>query len=114
MDGYDGFLTNYGDHFSLSTGIFSAPREGIFEFFTAIPNVEDGMSLLTVEKNNVKQLEFLQADDYQTLLSFTWIIELKKGDTVRLKVSYSNQNDRGLQCTETSNCIFNGKFIRNI
>ena len=42
MDGYDGFLTNYGDHFSLSTGIFSAPREGIFEFFTAIPNVEDG------------------------------------------------------------------------
>ena len=55
------------------------------------------MSLLTVEKNNVKQLEFLQRDDYQTLLSFTWIIELKKGDTVRLKVSYSNQNDRSLQ-----------------
>ena len=79
-----------------------------------MPNVRDSTSRLTVEKNNVKQLEFLQADDYQTLLGFTWIIELKKGDTVRLKVSYSNQNDRGLQCTETSNCIFNGKFIRNI
>ena len=79
-----------------------------------MPNVEDSTSRLSVEKNNVKELEFIQRDDYETTLSFSWIMELKQGDTVRLKVSYANQDNLGLHCTENSNCIFNGKFIRNV
>ena len=79
-----------------------------------MPNVRDSTSRLSVEKNNVKELEFIQSDDYETTLSFSWIMELKQGDTVRLKVSYANQSNKGLYCTENYNCIFNGKFIRHV
>ena len=110
IDGYDRFLTNYGNHFSLSTGIFTAPREGIFEFFTATENILDTISAIIVEKNNAKELEFLKRDDFESPLSFSWMMELKQGDTIRLKVN----GGFGFHCTPTANCLFNGKFIRGI
>ena len=111
IDGYDGLLTNYGNHFSLSTGIFTAPREGIFEFFTTTESHSRGAAnYLNVEKNNVKELQFLKSDDYESPLSLSWMMELKQGDTIRLKSS----GGYGFHCTPKANCLFNGKFIRLI
>ena len=68
---------------------------------------------MAVEKSNSTVLEFRAYETdggHGDTLSFSWIMELQQGDTVRVKVTgpgsfsaYSNQN-----------WIFNGKFLRNI
>ena len=60
-------------------------------------------------------LEFRASDgdvDYnQDTLSFSWIIELYQGETVRLKVgNFDGKFDAFSDC----NWVFNGKFIRNL
>ena len=42
-------------------------------------------------------------------LSFSWILDLQQGDTIRLKVGSGQFLSGG-----NANWIFNGKFIRNI
>ena len=107
---YNGFLTNYGNSFSASTGVFTAPRDGIYEFFSATNNIRNTESNLGVMKNNyVQELEFFTDNDYQDPLSVSWMMDLEKGDTIRLKVTDSN--DGGFNCTPDANCISNGKFI---
>ena len=36
INNYDGFNTNYGNSFSLASGIFTSPRKGVFEFSASI------------------------------------------------------------------------------
>ena len=62
-----------------------------------------------MKNNYVQELEFFTSNDYQDPLSVSWMMELEKGDTIRLKVTDSN--DGGFHCTPDTNCIFNGKFI---
>ena len=109
---FNGFLTNYGNSFNLTSGIFTSPREGVFEFSAAIYHNTQGANDLIVEKSNINVLGFHTTNNAGTAdpLNFSWIMELQQGDTVIVKVTgpgsfsaYSNQN-----------WIFNGKFLRNI
>ena len=113
LDNYDGFLANYGNSFSLESGIFTSPRNGIFEFFADATKGDVGFNSLVVEKNNIKILEFnsnqATVAGNDDTLSFSWIVELEQGDTIRLKVS----NGR-FTAYSYYNWMFNGKFIRNI
>ena len=52
INNYDGFNTNYGNSFSLASGIFTSPRKGVFEFSAAIYHHHPGNNQLMVEKNN--------------------------------------------------------------
>ena len=62
-----------------------------------------------VEKNNSEVLEFKSCGECGETLSFSWIMELNQGETVRLRVG-----EYGAFGSDTNfNCIFNGKFIRN-
>ena len=67
---------------------------------------------LTVVKNDEQILKFLDwyrdgnSGDWDWTLTFNWIMELEKGDEVRLQV------DAGyFLCGENKNCMFNGKYI---
>ena len=113
LDNYDGFLANYGNSFSLESGIFTSPRKGIFEFSAATHHMDKGESTLRIEKNNIKVLDFSTYTDTDNgnddTLSFSWIMELQQGDTIRLKVTRG-----GFRAASYFNWTFNGKFIRNI
>ena len=110
FDNFDKFLTNQGNAFVLSDGIFTAQRTGTYEFsVSARDDFFGGYSTISVEKNGVDELEFsnyeTSSSAYDTL-TFSWIMELKQKDIIRLKVI-----DGTFTCDSTYGCIFNGKYI---
>ena len=107
---FDKFLTNQGNAFVLSDGIFTAQRTGTYEFSVSAFHVINGYSRISVEKNGVDELMFTtweKSSDYSDdTLTFSWIMELKQKDIIRLKVI-----DGAFNCGSSSGCIFNGKYI---
>ena len=108
FDNFDKFLTNQGNAFVLSDGIFTAQRTGTYEFsVSARYYFSSGYSTISVEKNGVDELKFSnheKSDDYSyDTLTFSWIMELKQKDIIRLKVTAG--------AFYTYGCIFNGKYI---
>ena len=104
---YDKFLTSYGNTFDLASGIFTAPRGGSFEFFAAMYQDNNNANSIQVQKNDAAEIEFYSSYHDSDTVSFNWIMVLKEGDTVRMKV-----NNGDFYCGSYYGCIFNGKFIR--
>ena len=113
LAGFDKFLENQGNVFTLSNGIFTTQRSGTYEF-SVTASVYDGEGVLSVVKNgldftpDLNVLSFSTYYNYETL-SFSWIMELKQKDIIRLKVT-AGSFDCGWM--DGDGCIFNGKFIR--
>ena len=111
LDNFDKFLTNQGNAFVISDGIFTAQRTGTYEFsVSARYYFSSGYSTISVEKNGVDELKFSnheKSDDYSyDTLTFSWIMELKQKDIIQLKVTAGS-----FICSSSSGCIFNGKYI---
>ena len=107
---FTGFATNVGNasNFILSSGIFLAPRNGIYEFSASLSfDHTDGYSNdLAVMKN---QEQFLQINLWTSWASnngFNWIMELQKGDQLQLQVISGH-----FRCDTFVNCVFSGKII---
>jgi len=111
ISSYTKFLTNHGNAFSLSTGIFTAPRAGVYEFYSSTYGYDNGAHTIAVQKNNIDELKFKMYLTDKGInndnLSFDWMMKLEQGDTVRLKAT-SGQ----FYCSSTAACVFNGKYIR--
>ena len=108
---YDGFKTNIGNSFNLESGEFKTPIEGIYEFSCAISrSTEKGGNYIIVEKNGVKNMQFIADSNSNELdtLSFSWFLELEKYDKIRLKVA---DNSPSFYASKTANAIFNGKYV---
>ena len=111
LDDFDKFLTNQGNAFVLSDGIFTAQRTGTYEFSVSAFHIINGYSRISVEKNGISELKFSTWEntggDYSDdTLTFSWIMELKQKDIIRLKVT-----DGRFYCGSPNGCIFNGKYI---
>merc|ERR1712224_382755 len=117
IDSFDKFLVDDGTGFDLDSGTFKAPTSGVFEFSATLEYyIYDSYrySKIAVLKNLVTELVFREyAEDNNNVntgrLSFTWMLELKEGDEVRLKTIFGR-----FRCWTGSVCTFNGKFIRGI
>merc|ERR1712150_72396 len=110
IDTFDGFFTDYGSSFNVDTGIFNAPRDGTYGFSSSIFYVGDTYNIIAVEKNEEQELSFrAETENYQDdgTLTFDFMMDLKKNDKIRLKVEHGDFN-----CGSNSNCVFNGRFIR--
>ena len=118
ITGFAEFLTNVGDSFTLSDGIFKAPRNGIYEFSCSFFHRDDKDNILAVVKNGAQILKFNDfAGDLRPnfTLTFNWIMELQRGDKVQLQVVlgdfYCSHNiDQGYG---NCDCVFNGKLLKN-
>lgn len=111
LDSYDGFLTEYGSSFSLSSGTFNAHRDGVYSFSASAYHYDQGQNRLSVMKNGQKELDFSsyarETNDNCDTLTFSWMMELEAGDNVRIKVTSGR-----FICGSVYNCIFSGKFFR--
>ena len=117
INGFDEFLANYGNTFYLASGIFTTPKSGMYEFSFAMCHDWKYSAIIQVWKNDVNGLAFYSGSETSTsnhdTLSATWLITLKKSDTIQLKaVGPSGTNI--ISCGSFSNCVFNGKYIRSI
>ena len=82
---FDNFYINNGNIFDLSTGIFTAPINGNYEFsFTGFIS-QTGPGRVEVLKNEEKIHEF--ESNSETNIASTWIIPLQLGDTLQLRMS---------------------------
>ena len=117
INGFDEFLANYGNTFYLASGIFTTPKSGMYEFSFVMCHDWKYSAIIQVWKNDVNGLAFYSGSETSTsnhdTLSATWLITLKKSDTIQLKaVGPSGTNI--ISCGSFSNCVFNGKYIRSI
>ena len=113
INGFDGFLANYGSSFDLASGIFTTPKPGIYEFSFAMYHGEKGSADIKVWKNDAEELTFHSYDgdnDSHDFLSATWLMILQKSDRIKLKADGSGS----FVCYTDRNCVFNGKYIRSI
>ena len=106
---FTGFATNVGNasNFILSSGIFLAPRNGIYEFSASLSFDDETFGYsndLAVMKN---QEQFLQINLWwASTTGFNWIMELQKGDQLQLQVISGH-----FRCDTFVNCVFSGKII---
>ena len=112
---FDGFYVSNGNAYDLSSGVFTAPKTGVYEFSASLYKwaYPVGWSRVGIEKNNENELTFgayaHDVDDNSGVISYTWILQLNQADTIRLKAIEE------VHCqAPTANCVFNGKFIRSI
>ena len=106
---FTGFATNVGNasNFILSSGIFLAPRNGLYEFTASVSydEVFGYPNDLAVMKN---QEQFLQINLWwASTTGFNWIMELQKGDQLQLQVISGH-----FRCDAFVNCLFSGKIIK--
>ena len=92
---FEDFAVNNGNTFDLSSGTFTAPYDGNYEFsFSGNANYDDCCKM-DVYRNDDKIYSMysklcnhnVYKYDYQNFAS-TWLTKLDKGDTIRLKVAY--------------------------
>ena len=110
ISGFAEFLINIGDSFTLTDGIFTAPRNGNYEFSASLYHRGDGGHCLAVVRNSEQVLRFQDAPTPKYIdftLTFNWIMKLQRGDKIQLQVKAGSfYCDNG-----NANCIFNGKIL---
>ncbi|VDI11503.1 Hypothetical predicted protein [Mytilus galloprovincialis] len=80
---FDSIKTNIGDGYDASSGVFTAPRKGTYEFaVNFITSNKDEWLELDLIKNNNMVVRGHAAFDKHTSGSLQAILELKKGDRI--------------------------------
>ena len=87
---FDRFLLNIGNSFDLNNGTFTSPIDGVYQFTfhgTALNN----WSGIHVWQNEDLKLAFAGgngfSDGNSDAFSSTWLLSMRKGDTLKLKIS---------------------------
>ena len=109
IEGFTEYLANYGDSFDALSGTFTADRDGVFDFSASFFYSGKKDNRISVNKNGKNEVIFRAYThdlDHDTL-SFSWIMELNKGDQIRLLVTVGH-----FYCNSQYTCMFDGKFIR--
>ena len=99
--------------FDLSSGTFTAPVKGVYEFsFTGNSDNNNCCSVIVYQNNAIIHAIFgktcgneVDKADYANLAS-TWIVQLNAGDRIRLKVE-----DGELYTSQYYHRVFNGKIL---
>ena len=110
---FSDFHVNVGNTFDLSTGTFTVPVKGIYEFSFSGNGAKNSQYGIHVHKNGKRIHGFFtrsaEREDngaYDNLAS-TWLLSLDVNDTVRLKINYG-----GFFTNRNMYRVFNGKLIK--
>ena len=69
ITGFAEFLINIGDSFTLSDGLFTAPRYGIYEFSASIHQYNGQSNILAVVRNSEQVVKFQPFQEYKNATS---------------------------------------------
>ena len=99
-------VVNDGNVFNGDTGTFTCSVNGYYEFTFTGNAYSTSQTYIKVEKNGNNARKFL---DHLTdsLMSFTWIMKLSVGDTIRLYVEHGF-----IYRDSYHNSAFNGMLLR--
>lgn len=98
---FDKAITNVGNHYHTSTGIFTAPYSGVYVFHvTAMVNgdkevyleiIKDGIYIDDMQVN-------ASGDPGEDAASEMWVLKLSAGAEVWIRNGYHNNNDLHGNC----------------
>ena len=115
ITGFKEFLINIGDSFTLTDGIFTAPRNGNYEFSASLYHYYDVLNVLAVVRNSEQVVKFQDCGgNTDCTLTFNWIMKLQRGDKIQLQVvdgQFYCDNGNANPSQLNANCIFNGKIL---
>ena len=107
---FEKFHVDSGNAIDLSTGIFTAPVSGVYEFAFSGNTFSGSNCLIGVHKNDWKAFHSFYdsgGTDWEFAnLGSTWIVSLDAGDTMRLKVKKGK-----LYSDNDMNRILTGKLL---
>ncbi|VDI11058.1 Hypothetical predicted protein [Mytilus galloprovincialis] len=92
---FDKVRANQGNSYNPNTGMFTAPREGLYHFSTTLTVYKTGNAAFLLMKNDKYYIRGYIVPTQHSSHTLSVLIDLKKGDTVYVKSgnSYVVQQD---------------------
>lgn len=91
---YDRIITNVGDHYSPNSGIFTVPRDGLYQFFLSANVLASHYIVLelVVDGNLIDDMlaSALHGNDTQVGADM-WVLELKEGSEVWVRTLHAGE-----------------------
>ena len=106
---FDKVWTNIGNGYDASSGVFTAPRGGVYQFSCSAMTLSGKTLHLHLMKNDQRTVSLYPGTGYN-MGTLSMVLELKKGDRVYIKHPGSGNNS--LYSESGSNySMFSGYFI---
>ncbi|CAC5412554.1 unnamed protein product [Mytilus coruscus] len=81
---FDKVWTNNGNHYDPNTGIFIAPREGLYHVSTTVMSVSGKTVYVHIWQNEIKTVGLFPGTGYSEATA-NMVLHLKKGDKVTVR-----------------------------
>ena len=105
---FDTIVENTGNHIDISTGIFTCPYDGLYQFSFSALSGEHGYTSVEVLINGEREFEIHTYEEGNaSLLSYTWIFRLAQGDEVQLYIM-----DGAIRVNYPYRATFSGQLIK--
>ena len=106
---FDKVWTNIGNGYDASSGVFTAPRGGVYQFSCSAMTASSKTLRLHLMKNDQRTVSLYPGQTGHNMGTLSMVLELKKGDRVYMKQVGS---ENSLYSESGSNfCMFSGYFI---
>ena len=106
---FDKVWTNIGNGYDASSGIFTAPRGGVYQFSCSAMTNSGKTLRLHLMKNDQQTVSLYPGNSGYNMGTLSMVLELKKGDRVYMK---QGGREKNLYSEAGSNfSMFSGYFI---
>lgn len=85
---FDRIFTNYGNHYHITTGVFTAPQDGVYAFFLSAMTSPGKSSFFQIVKDGAALDDMYSDsnhDDSYDSVSDTWILQLSAGSEIWIR-----------------------------
>lgn len=107
---FDKVWTNIGNGYDSSSGVFTAPRGGVYQFSCSAMTASNKTLRLHLMKNDQRTVGLYPGQSGHNMGTLSMVLQLKKGDRVYMKHPTSGENS--LYSESGSNfSMFSGYFI---
>ena len=107
---FDKVWTNIGNGYDASSGVFTAPRGGVYQFSCSAMTNSGKTLRLHLMKNDQQTVSLYPGNSGYNMGTLSMVLELKKGDRVYIKHPGSGYNSLYSE-SEYNYSMFSGYFI---
>ena len=107
---FDKVWTNIGNGYNSSSGVFTAPRGGVYQFSCSAMTGHGKTLRIHLMKNDQRTVSLYPGNSGHNMGTLSMVLELKKGDRVYIKHPGSGHNSLYSE-SEYNYSMFSGYFI---
>ena len=107
---FDKVWTNIGNGYDSSSGVFTVPRGGVYQFSCSAMTYSGKTLRLHLMKNDQRTVSLYPGDSGYNMGTLSMVLELKKGDRVYIKHPATSEKSLYSE-SEYNYSMFSGYFI---